>query len=108
MTKYRKGDIVTITATIQRKFDPATEDSIFLEPTGHYANIFVKPEFVRMLRPFFALGDEVVVKRSGERGQVIGTFDNSTWVRLYSGHMTTENAGKLELWTGDADVAEID
>jgi hypothetical protein len=95
----RKGDIVTIKATVTTFGHGAETDGPFagklrVQPFGHYDNIYVSADAVEMLTPFFEKNDPVVTPHQ-LRGSVIGTFDDHVWVRLNNGNLETHLAQDL-------------
>lgn len=105
--KYRKGDIVTVKATIQANFDGS---QVFLRPYGHYTDIFVDPEVVTMVQPYFAPGERVQKKERNVgahhiRGTVVAISEDSVWVKFDHGKHGTVPAVELEPSTEVANVA---
>lgn len=96
----REGDIVTIQATVIR---PATGSGSLGEthcvrPLGHYADIYVDPDKVTMLTPFFKNGERVrKVRDSKVTGTVIALHDGDVWVALDKGTRGTIPATELEV-----------
>lgn len=96
--KFRKGDIVTIRATIVSGEPTASMPaSLYVEPHGHHTNIFVDAKHVEMVTPFFKIGERVRKKLHPEiTGTVVATLDNDCWVDLDLGRRGTIKATELE------------
>lgn len=91
----RKGDIITIRATVVSDHEPSKE-KLYVRPFGHYDNIFVGAEYAKMEIPFFQKLDRVVTS-TGHHGEVIATFDDQVWVRADNGCLDTYDATTLVL-----------
>lgn len=109
MTKYRKGDLVSIQAVVSSNFDPSGDDKqVFLQPVGHYSSILVDPNIVTIVQPFFAAGERVQtissvkedrsrrVKAGPVRGTVLAMHNGDVWVEFDHGKNGTVPAVELE------------
>jgi nucleoside phosphorylase len=98
--KYRKGDIVTVKAVVQRDFTLDEGEQVYLTPRGHYTSIFVDPDAVAIVQPYFAAGERVQTKtskpRNPVRGTVIAMNDDAVWVKFDHGKHGTVPAVELE------------
>lgn len=107
MQKFRQGDIVTILATVASDFNPETandDPKVRVNPQGHWDSIYVPPNVIEMKTPFFKNGDSVMTPDAGY-AEVVGTFDDMTWIRLSNGDFDTFPAAELEHWVGKVEEA---
>jgi hypothetical protein len=107
---YRKGDIVTVKAVILSNSKDGDNDAnnVYLQPLGHYTGIFVDPESVTLVQPFFAAGERVQKKCDKPetsnrqhtwtpvRGTVVAMNEDAVWVKFDHGQHGTVPAVDLE------------
>lgn len=102
--KYRKGDVVTITAIVETQYAD-TEDltsirnRVSIRVQGQ-SSILVEPDQLTLVTPFFAPGERVQKKqRDGRnyiRGTVIAMSETDVWVKFDNGKHGTVPAVALE------------
>ncbi|KQW30803.1 hypothetical protein ASE36_00420 [Rhizobium sp. Root274] len=97
---YRKGDIVTVHATIADD-EYQGDDKVWgdggpkvrLELVGHYEKLFVPKTSVQLVTPHFNVGDRVGFKLENEepspQGKVKAVVDGYVWVKLDNEAMQT-------------------
>lgn len=88
MTKFRKGDQVTIVAIVESAF---SECDLRLRMPEHYADIYAKEGQVTMLRPHIEVGDRIAWDASEKTwsGEVLAIADDHAWVSLGDGNYST-------------------
>lgn len=93
--QFRKGDIVTIEATIESKLfhmdDGKAQVKIKFPP---YHDAYVDPALLTMLRPAFEVGDTVEFVAAGRFGKLIlgevkAIDGESLWVKRHGGGLDT-------------------
>ncbi|WP_454287208.1 hypothetical protein [Rhizobium arsenicireducens] len=102
----RKGDIITVKATVIYPNDPkgAVPEKICVRPFGHHSEIYVNLDATVLMLPFFVMGDRVRKRYKPEiTGTVVATFDDDCWVDLDRGNRRTIPATDLEAY----DVAPL-
>jgi hypothetical protein len=103
---YRKGDIVTIRAVVERHYDAEVNHiggQVSIKVEDHHQTIFVKPEQLTIQIPFFAPGERVQKINSGRtpiRGTVVANSEDSVWVKFDTGKHGTVPANELEALEG--------
>lgn len=75
--KFRKGDQVAIFGTIQS--DHYSGDTIRVKLDGIYSDVFAPVSGLKMVRPHYEAGDEVV-GLGGRIGTVIMRKDDHLWI----------------------------
>lgn len=98
--EYRKGDIVTVQAVVETVWGDDVAESIRnnlgIRIAGQSA-IYVKPDAVTLITPFFAAGERVQKKEAkGVRGTVVAMDEGSVWVKFDHGPHGTVPAVELE------------
>lgn len=98
--KYRKGDIVTVQAVVETVWGEDVAESIRNSLGIRIAGqspIYVKPDVVTLITPFFAAGERVQKKEAkGVRGTVVAMNDDVVWVKFDHGTHGTVPAVDLE------------
>lgn len=97
---FRKGDIVTVRATVRCGSDIAGDGRISLD-LG-YSGVTVDAADLRLAVPHFDIGDVVVIGDTGHRATVLGTCADHVWVRTEDGY---ETILALDLRLADASEA---
>lgn len=80
MTVFRKGDRVAIEGVVRS--DPFGT-TISIDVDGHYSTINLSADNVRMLRPNFEIGEDVIwtpLVGSAEAATIIGTAGEEAWI----------------------------
>lgn len=114
MTAFRKGDIVTIEATIEsRPFvldDGRSQVKIKFPP---YHDAYVDPAQLTMLRPAFEVGDRVEWSThdgaDSWAGHILSIANDHLWVQLDDGSFSTvwaSKASRVDPEAADPDPVE--
>lgn len=92
MTKFRKGDRVSVMATV--KYDHAGDDSTVLIELDcqKYASIGADAEFLTMVCPHIDAGESVWSHAAEQQGTVLASADGWLWVRV------THQGGGFATW----------
>lgn len=111
---FRKGDVVSVQATVRMDFHGGDDDYIYLDVPGHYNGISLKPEKVKLLKPALEHGDDVLIP-CGERpypddkipAKVMAVADDMVWVQTENGDFETFNYKEVtrvsaKSWTSEA------
>lgn len=94
---FRKGDKVSITGTI--KYRPKPDEHIFIEVDGKTDDVWIHPNFVTLVEPFFEPGDECTfqVQGYGEKtGTVLASSGGHAWIDLGGGEYCTRTLGSIQ------------
>ncbi len=84
MAIFRKGDQVTLTATV--KYDYRADDAgdVLVDVEGHYSTISIPVDKVTMKRPAFKIGDNV--SHESQPGKIVGLSFDLAWVLINGLH----------------------
>lgn len=107
MSKFRKGDTVTVVAIVESAF---SECDLRLRMPEHYADIYAKEGHVTMLRPHIEVGDMIEWDASEKTwsGEVLAIADDHAWVSLGDGNYSTvwlSNVRRLDVPPSDVEIA---
>lgn len=82
--KPRRGDIVTILATVQHDFVPKEDSHVFIKVEGgHQSTVIPLDKIVGVKRRLWEEDEEVQHKNNPRIfGRVVATSDESVWVKL--------------------------
>jgi len=111
MSKFRKGDIVTVEATIDRDVFSSGERPCIKIIIAPYHDVYVDPATLTMKRPIFEIGDVVTWKVDGlvYRGHVLSIHGNHVWVDRGDGEFATVWVDKLTRVEPEPDtVADVE
>ena len=87
MTKFKKGDVVSLQGTI--KHDQGDEEkNIFVDVIGAHDTLWMKPQDMTLVQPFFEVGDAVCWGDQGS-GIVHAINDGHAWIGMASGDYCT-------------------
>lgn len=96
--KFRKGDVVSVKATVRMDFYGKDDDYVYLDVPGHYNGISLKPERVDLVKPALEHGDTVQVPcsipgdpRPSLTAKVMAVADDMVWVQSENGSFDTVN-----------------
>lgn len=84
MSKFRKGDVVTIEGTIDSGFEHEGKIKIRVEP---YSDVYANVADIKMVRPVINVGDSVTYPADGYKaGTVLAIIDGWCWAMLSTGY----------------------
>ncbi|TPW26849.1 hypothetical protein [Pararhizobium mangrovi] len=86
MSKYRKGDRVTLTGTVEYVLD----EKVRVQLTDSFSDVFVSADAVSMERANFHVGDEVDV--AGHYWEVLAVANDHLWCVDTAGDYATIQA----------------
>ena len=95
--KPRKGDILSIHATVKHNFTASGGD-IYLEVDGHFSTIALKSEQIdRIVRQKFEIGSRVLISDMNQIGFVRAISGDYAWIKLdlASEHYVTKHLNEI-------------
>ena len=112
---YRKGDIVTIIAVVERDETESSIEhdelgpTINVKPEGHWTALHIPKNSASLIRPFFKPDELVIyangVETAGPVGTVKATHGDDVWVQLADNTMQTWPATFTRLYDEKAGAA---
>lgn len=95
--KLRKGDKVSVTGIV--KYEPASDDRVFIRIDGSYEDLWVKPDLVKLVQAQFDVGDRVGFDINGAvhvEGEILSTSGEHAWIEYSTGEYCTRHFGSIE------------
>jgi len=93
MTKFRKGDVVSLTATVSHDYDEADEKRVFVKVDGEFRDLWLPPDALTMVRPLFEVNDSVTWKdyetSPACHGTILAIQDGHAWISHGDGNYCT-------------------
>lgn len=112
MTKYRKGDIVSIRAEVRSDFpgdDVTGSGKVYVKPIGYYDSMLIDPETVELVHRHVEPGQTVY--HNGTPVTVKAVVDSEAWVATDAYDRYVVDLYELDIDPGageDPDFAEVD
>lgn len=83
MAGFRKGDTVTVTATVKYRHEAGAVGDVFIDIEGHYSTISLPAEKLTLAQSHFEVGDWVLWDEENRKGQIVALNESLAWVRCY-------------------------
>lgn len=86
MMKFRKGDVVSVTGTVEYDFGADGEKVLFVKIKGHYQALTLSPDNfddinLSLVRPRFDVGDRVEWPGAHGFGEIVAIHDGAAWIK---------------------------
>lgn len=83
MASFRKGDKVSVTATVKYRYDDGNVGDVYLDIDGHYQSISIPASKLTLVQANFQVGDWVKWGDGLKSGQILALNESLAWVRCY-------------------------
>lgn len=104
--QFRKGDIVSVRCVVKHNMD-GSKERVFIDVKGSYETLWMEPEDVTLVRPFFEVGDAVRWgDRDGDKGEILGIAGEHAWIDLGNGDYCTRHFSAIQRDPMFAEVEE--
>lgn len=90
---YRKGDIVSVLATVKHDADDSKE-RLFLDVNGSHETLWLKPHEVTLVAPNFQVGDGVIWEDG--LGEILAISGDHAWIEYGNGNYCTRMLGSIK------------
>jgi len=81
MSKFSKGDVVTVQATVRYNMD-ADDDQVGIEVEKHHPTVFVPVDKVTLVHRHFEVGERVWAEGDESYGIIRAIHDGLAWIEL--------------------------
>lgn len=97
MTKFRKGDRVSLMGTVSHHMT-ADETRVFIAVDGHHTELWIEPIYTKVVQQAIEVGQTVrwIVNQTDWFGDVLAIADGHAWISRGNGEYSTVMLEKLQ------------